>query len=135
MSRPDGERYLCPLQSFVVSLLLLLISTLLFFRTGGVLSHRNSSTHRVPRFPLRNLSSLVMLAVPSLVFSATNTTYCNALIFLELAESRILLAAPADTRPRNLSFHSALSSYGLFTPLALWRLSVSLQFLVQPLGG
>ena len=39
------------------------LSPLLFSRTGGVLSHRNSSTHRFPRFPLRNLCSLVMLAV------------------------------------------------------------------------
>ena len=41
MSRLDGERYSCPLQSLVVSL----VSTLL--GTGGVLSHLNSSTtHR-----------------------------------------------------------------------------------------
>ena len=33
----------------------------------------------------------------------------------------------------NLSSHSALSSYGLFAPLTLWRLSVSLQPLVQAL--
>ena len=31
--------------------------------------------------------------------------------------------------------HSALSSYGLFTLLTLWRLSVSLQLLVQTLGS
>ena len=36
----------------------------------------------------------------SLVYAATNTAYCYALISLELAESRILHAAPADTRPR-----------------------------------
>ena len=39
-------------------------------------------------------------------------------------------AAPAD-----LSSHSALSSYGLFAPLALWRLSISLRPLVQALGS
>ena len=33
MSWPDGERYLCPLKSYVVSLLLSLISTLVFSRT------------------------------------------------------------------------------------------------------
>ena len=49
-SWPDGERYLCPLQSLVVFLLLSLVSTLILSRTGGVLSHRNSSTHRFPRF-------------------------------------------------------------------------------------
>ena len=63
MSLPDGERYLRPLQSLVVSLLL---STLVFSRTGGVLSHRSILTHRFPRFPPRNLCSLDMLAVSSL---------------------------------------------------------------------
>ena len=45
-------------------------------RTGGVLSLLNSSIHRFPRFPLRNLGSLVMLAVSSLVYAATDTAYC-----------------------------------------------------------
>ena len=49
-SLPDGERYLRPPQSLVVSLV--------FFRTGGVLSFPNILTHRFPRFPLRNLCSL-----------------------------------------------------------------------------
>ena len=39
MSWPDGQRYLRSLQSLVVSLLLSLVSTLVFSRTGGVLSH------------------------------------------------------------------------------------------------
>ena len=41
-----------------------------------------------------------MLAVFSLVYAATDTAYCEVLISLGLAESRILPAAPADTRPR-----------------------------------
>ena len=45
MSWQDGERYLHPQQSLVVSFLLSLISTLVFSRTGGILSHLNSSTH------------------------------------------------------------------------------------------
>ena len=52
-------------QSLVVFLLLSL--------TGGVLSLPNILTHRFPRFPLRNLCSLVMLAVSSLVFAAMDT--------------------------------------------------------------
>ena len=99
MSWPDGERYLRPLQSLVVSLLLSLVSPLVFSRTGGLLSHLNSLTHRFPRFPPRNLCSLVTLAVLSLVYAATETAFCKALISLGLAESRILHAAPADTRP------------------------------------
>ena len=63
MSCPDRERYLRPLQSLVVSLFLSLVSTVVLSRTGGVLSHRSSLTHRLPRFPPRNLCSLVMLAV------------------------------------------------------------------------
>ena len=75
MSLPDGECCLCPPQSLVVSLLLPLISTLVFSRTGGILSHRNSLTHRFPQFPLRNLCSLVMLAVSSLIFAAMDTAF------------------------------------------------------------
>ena len=69
MSLPDGERCLRPPQSLVVSLLLSLVSTLVLSRTGGVLSLPSILTHRFPQFPLRNLCSLVMLAVSSLSFS------------------------------------------------------------------
>ena len=75
MSGPDGQRYLRPPLSLVVCLLLSLVSTLVLSRTGGVLAHQNSLTHRFPRFPPRNLCSLVMLAVSSLVFAATNTAF------------------------------------------------------------
>ena len=37
--------------------------------------------------------------------------------------------------PSKDTSHSALSSYGLFAPLTLWRLSVSLRPLVQTLGS
>ena len=66
---------LAPLQCLVVSFLISLVSTLVLSQTGGVLSHRNSLTHRFPQLPLRNLCSLVMLAVSSLVFAATGTAY------------------------------------------------------------
>ena len=100
MSWPDGEHYLRSLQFLVVSLLLSLVSTLAFSRTGGVPSHLNSSTYRFPRFPPRNLCSLVTLAVLSLVYAATDTAFCYVLISLGSAESRILPGAPVDTRPR-----------------------------------
>ena len=112
--------------SLVVSLLSL-VSTLVFSRTRGVMSLRSILTHRFPQFPLRNLCSLDMLAVSSLVFAAMDTAFFLILISLGLAESRILPAAPADTRPRTLliSFctvqlrtlcaaHS-LAALGLFT--------------------
>ena len=72
MSWPDRELCLRPLQSLVVSFLFTLVFTLLFYRTGGVLSDRNSSTSRFPRFPPRNLCSLVTLAVFSLVYARCN---------------------------------------------------------------
>ena len=75
MSWPDGERYLRLPQSLVVSLLLPLVSTLVLSRTGNVLSHLNSLAHRFPRFPPRNLCSLVMFAVSSFVYAATDTAF------------------------------------------------------------
>ena len=75
MSLPDGERYFRPPQSLVVSLLLPLVSTVVFSRTGGVLSLQSILTHRFPQFPSGNLCSLVMLAVFSLVFAATDTAF------------------------------------------------------------
>ena len=72
MSWPDGERYLRLPLSLVVSLLL---STLVLSRTGGVLSLRNSLTHRFPRFPPRNLCSLVMVALFSPVLATTDTAF------------------------------------------------------------
>ena len=87
-------------QSLVVSLPLLLVSTLVLSRTGGVLSLPNILTHRFPQFPLRNLCSLVMLAVSSLVFAATDTAFFWVLISLGLEELRTLPAVPVDTRSR-----------------------------------
>ena len=55
--------------------LLPLVSTLVLSRTGGVLSHQSFLTNRFPRFPPRNLCSLVMLAVSSPVFAATDTAF------------------------------------------------------------
>ena len=100
MSWPDQERYLRSPQSLVVSLLLSLVFTLVFSRTGGVLSYLNSLTCRIPRFPPRNLCSLVMLAVYCLACTAMDTAICWALIYIGLAESRIFPAAPADTHSR-----------------------------------
>ena len=108
MSWPDGERYSCPLQSLAVSLLLSLVSILFISQTKGVLSHLNFSSHRFPRFPPKNLCALVTLAMFSLVYAATDT-------FLQRLRTLV---------PGHISSHSALSSYGLFAPFTLWRLSV-----------
>ena len=58
MSRPDGERYLRPPQLLVVSLLLSLVSALVF-----------------SRMPPRNLCFLIMFVVFSLVYTATDTAF------------------------------------------------------------
>ena len=76
MSWPDGMHYFRSLQSLVFSLFLSFVSTLVFSRTGGVLSRRNTLTHRFLRFPPRNLCSLATLAVFSLVYFATDIAFC-----------------------------------------------------------
>ena len=55
---------------------------------------------QVPLISTEELCSLVMLAVFFLVFAATDTAFFRVLISLGLTESRILPAAPVDTRPR-----------------------------------
>ena len=55
MSWPDGERYSCPPQFLVVSLLSSLVSTLLSSWTGGVLFYLNSSTHRFSPISIEKL--------------------------------------------------------------------------------
>ena len=127
MSLPDGERCLRPPQSNVVSLLLPLV----FSRTGGVLSLQSILTHRFPQFPLRNLCSLGPLSStlqwtqPSIRFLSLQD-WQNREPFLQRLWTPV---------PGHLSSPSALSSYGLFAPLTLWRLSVSVRPLVQTLGS
>ena len=128
MSWPDGECYLHPLQSLVVSLLLSLVSTLVFSRTGGVPSHRNFCIHRFPRFPPRSLCSLVTLAVCSLSSTLHRTQPNVKLLSHHNWQNRESFLQRLRTLvPGHHSSHSALSSYGLFAPLTLWRLSVSIQ--------
>ena len=92
-----------PLQSLVVSLLISLVSTFVFSRTGDVPSHLNSSTCRFPRFPPRNF------AFPRHARCVLSRPPCNGhSLLLSLAESRILRAAPANTRPKTplISFYT-----------------------------
>ena len=126
MSLPDGERCLRPPQSLVVSLLLSLVSTLVLSRTGGVLSLQSILTHRFPRFPLRNLCSPSCSLCP-LSSSLQRTQPSFRFLSLQDCQNRESFLQRLWTLvPGHLSSHSALSSYGLFAPLTLWRLSVSL---------
>ena len=129
MSWPDGVRYLRPPQSIVVSLLLSLVFTLVFSRTGGVLSHRSFLTHKFPRLPPRNLCSLVTLAVSCLVFVATDTAFCLGSYFSRIGRienpscsacghssqdiSHLILHCPATDSLRRSLFGHSLFLYDL----------------------
>ena len=125
-----------PPQSLVVSLLLSLVSTRVFSRTGGILSHRSSSTHRFPRFPPRNLCSLVMLAVfsrlrcngHSLLLNSylsrigrIENSSCSAYRHSSQDTSHLILHCPAsDSLCRSL-FGDSLSVYDLWS--RPWRVA------------
>ena len=108
------------LQSLVVSLLLSLVSTLVFSRTGCVLSHRNSSTRR---FPPRNLCSLCFLS-SSLQRTQSSVKFLS---FKDWANRKFFLQRLWTPVPGHFLSHSALSSYGLFASLTFRRLFVSLR--------
>ena len=126
MSWPDRECYSHPMQSLVVSLLLSLVLTLVFSRTRGVLSHLNSSICTFPQFPLRNLCSLVRLAVFSLGHSLLLGSYlsrigrienpsCSACGHSSQDTSHLILHCPAtDSLCSSLSGDS-LSLYNLWS--------------------
>ena len=135
ISWPDGERYLRLPQSLVVSLLLSLVSTLVLSRTGGVLSLRSILTHRFPRFPPRTCAPSSCSLCP-LSSSRQRTQPSFRFLSLQDWENRESFLQRLWTLvPGHLSSYSALSSYGHFAPLTLWRLSVSLRPLVQILGS
>ena len=71
MSRPGGLRRSSHPLFHVASLLLSLVSTLLFTRTGGLLSHKSSQTHRSLLYSVRNLCPLVELVESSFAFDTT----------------------------------------------------------------
>ena len=127
MSLPDGKRCLRLPQSLVVSLLLSLVLS----RTGSVLSLQSILTHRFPRFPLRNLCSLVMLAVSSLVFRSCNghslllgsylsrigrieNPSCSACGHSSQDTSHVILHCPATDSLLGSLFGDSLSLYDLW---------------------
>ena len=136
MSWPDGERYLRPPQSLVVSLLLSLVSTLVLSRIGGVLSHRNILKHRFSRFPLRNLCSLVTLAVSSRLrcnghslllgfylsrIGRIENPSCSASGHSSQDTSHLIVHCPATDSLRRSLFGDSLSLYDLWS--RPWRVS------------
>ena len=136
MSWPDGERYLRPPQSLVISLLSFLVSTLFFSQTGGVLSHLNFLRHRQTlNFDQETCAPSSCLLCP---LSSTLQRTKPSIRFLSLLDwqnRESFLQRLRTLVPGHLSSYSALSSYGLIAPLILWRLFVSVRLLVQALGS
>ena len=131
MSWPDGECYLRPPQSLVVSLLLFLLSTLLFSRTGGVLSHQNSfdtqvcsiSTEKLvlPRHARCVLSrlrcnghSLLVSSYLSRIGRIENPS-CSACGHPSQDISHLILHCPATDSLRRSLFGDSLSLYDLWS--------------------
>ena len=129
MSWPNGKRYLRPPQFLVVSLLLSLVSTLVIFSDWR---HTVSSKFFDTQVPSISTEELVLSRHAHCVLSRLR---CNGhSLLLGSYLSRIgRIENSCCSACGHLSYHSALSSYQLFAPLTLWRLSVSLRPLVQAL--
>ena len=127
-SLPDRERYLHPPQSLVVSLLLSLVSTLVFSRTGGVLPLPSILTHRFPRFPPRNfapsscslcsLSSTLQRTQPSVRFVSlqdwqNRESFPQPMGHSSQDTSHLILHCPATNSLRRSLFGDSLSLYDL----------------------
>ena len=129
MSWPVGERYLCSLQSLVVSLLLPLVSTLVFSRTGGVLSleilrHTGSlDFHRgtvLPRHAccvftrlLCNGHSILLSSYLSRIGRIENS-FCSACGHSSQDTSHLILHCPATDSLRRSLFDDSLFLYDLW---------------------
>ena len=117
-----------------LSLILSLVPTLLFSRTGYVLSHRNSSTHRLPRFPPRNLCSLVTVVVFSLVFAATDTASVKLLSLKDWQNRGSFLQHLWTLVPGYLSF-CTVQLRTICAARSSVTLCLSLRPLIQALGS
>ena len=131
MSWPDKERYLHPPQSLVVYFLLSLVSTLVFSRDCRRTISSKFFDTQVPSI------STEELVLPRHARCVLSRLRCNGhSLLLGSYLSRIgRIENPSCSACGHLSSHSALPSYALFTPLTLWRLSVSVRPLVQTPGS
>ena len=84
-------------------------------------------------FPLKNLCFLVTLAVSLSLLQGTHP-FVKLLFLYNWQNRESFMQRLRSFDLEHLSSHSALSRYGLFGTLALWRLSVTLRSLVQVLG-
>ena len=117
-----------------------LISRIHFSRTEDVLSHRNSSIHRFPQFPPKNLCSYFTLAVFSLVYAATYNSFLLSSYFYRIGgienpscsacghssqDTYLILHCPATNSSRRSLFGDFLSPYDLWS--RPWRVALFLR--------
>ena len=130
MSWPDGERYLHPPQTLVVSLLLSLVSTRAFSQTGGAPSDRNSLIYRFPSisteklvFPCHarcvvsrlrcNEHSLLLSSCLSRIGRIENS-FCSTCGHSSQDTSHLILRCPATDSLRRSLFGHCVSLYNFW---------------------
>ena len=127
----DGERYSCPLQSLVVSLLLPLVSTLVFSRTNALFKFLDT---QVPSLSTEELVLPLHARVYS-ISSLLQWTQASAklLSLYSWQNQGSFMHRLRLSKPGRLSTHSALSSYRLCAPHFL--VALTLRPVVQALGS
>ena len=137
MSWPDGERYLRRPQFIVVSLLLSLVSTLVFSRTGGILSNQilphtgffDSEELVLPRHACCVLSRLrcnehsLLLGSYLTMIGRIEKFFCSACGHSSQDISHLILHCPATDSLRRSLFGDSLPLYDLWSrPWGVTRL-------------
>ena len=127
ISWPNGERYSRPLHFLVVSLLLLLVSTLVFSWTGCILSHVNSSTQissvsteELVHFRLRCDEYSLLLSLSLTKIDKIENPSCSACGHLSQGTSHLILHCPATDPLRHLLFGDFLFTTSGPGPGASW---------------
>ena len=143
MSWPDRERYLFPLQSLVLSLLLSPVSTLLFFSDWR---HIVSSKFFDTQVPSISTEELVLLRHARCILSRLLLSYylsrigriehpfCSACEHPSQDTSHLILHCPATDSWRRSFFGNFLSLYDLWSrPWGVSRLLGPMVFRHQPI--
>ena len=110
----------------MVCLLLCLVSTLVFCRTGGVLPHQNFVTHRFHRFPPSAPSSYSLCSLSSTLQRTQKSSYLSRIGKIENLScsvcghssqdtSHLVLHCPARNSLRRSLFGDSLSLHDLWS--------------------